>query len=82
MYVHCVSRGIKGIQTIEYQNQTNIEISVCFEEPLQAVELVKEEIAEISSHSANDSDDQNGSVSFDFSYLMSDISEKNISGSE
>ena len=57
-----------------------IQISVCFEEPLQDVELVEEETIEISSRSADDSDDENGSMSSDFSYLMYDISENNISG--
>ena len=46
------------------------------------MELVEEETAEIFSHSADDSDDENGSVSSDISDLMSDISENNISGSE
>ena len=62
--------------------QIFIERSVRFEEPLQDVELVKEETAEIPSRSADDSDDENGSVSSDISDLMSDISENNISGSE
>ena len=46
------------------------------------MELVKEQTAEISSRSADDSDDENGSVRYDFSDMMSDISENNISGSE
>ena len=59
-----------------------IKRSVCFEEPLQNVELVEEETVEISSRSADNSDDENGSVSSDISDLMSDISDHEISSSE
>ena len=59
-----------------------IERSIRFEEPLQDVELVEEETAEITSRSANDSDDENGSESYDISDIMSDFSEHNISISE
>ena len=62
--------------------QIFIERSVLFEEPLQNVELIEEETTKISSHSTNDSDDENGSVSSDFLDMMSDINEKYISGSE
>ena len=57
-----------------------IERSVHFKEPLQDVELVEEETVEISSRSADDSDNENGSESSEISYLMSDISNNNISG--
>ena len=60
---------------------TFIERSVLFEEPLQEVELVEEETVEILSCSASHSDDENASVRFDISYLMSDISEHDITGS-
>ena len=46
------------------------------------MELVEEETTEISSHSVDDSDDENGSMRYDISYLMSDISEHNISCSK
>ena len=62
--------------------QILIERNVRFEEPLQDVELVEEETAEISPHSTDDYDDENRSVSSDISYLMYDINENNISGSE
>ena len=62
--------------------QIFIERSVHFEEPLQQVELVKEETTEIPSCSADHSDDENESERSDISYLMSDISEHNISVSE
>ena len=42
------------------------------------MELVEEETAEISSRSADDSDDENGSMSYDFSDMMYDISDNNI----
>ena len=42
-----------------------IERSVRFEEPLQDVKLVEEETDEIPSCSADDSDDENASVSSD-----------------
>ena len=57
-----------------------IEISVHFEEPLQDVELVEEETAEISSCSTDDCDDENGSVSYDFSDLIFYTIQNNISG--
>ena len=41
-----------------------IERSVCFEEPLQEVELVEEETAEIPSCSADNSDDKIGSEGY------------------
>ena len=59
-----------------------IEISVHFEEPLQEVELVEKKTAEIPSCSADHLDDENGSEGSDIVDMMSDISEKNISGSE
>ena len=61
MYVHWLSIGIKGIYKLLNIRIKNIfiERSVCFEEPLQDVELVEEETAEISSRSADDSDDEN-----------------------
>ena len=59
-----------------------IKRSVCFEEPLQEVELVEEKTVEIPSCSAKHLDDERGSEGSNFSYLMSDISEKNISVSE
>ena len=59
-----------------------IERSVRFEEPLQDVKLVEEEAAEIPSRSAEDSNDENASVSSDISYMMSDIRENDISCSE
>ena len=40
-----------------------IERSVCFEEPLKDLELVEEETVEIPSRFAEDSDDENESVS-------------------
>ena len=46
------------------------------------MELVKEETAEIPSRSADDSDDENGSVRYDILDMIYDISENNISGSE
>ena len=62
--------------------QVFIERSVRFEEPLQDVELVEEETAEIPSCSVDHSDDENGSEGSDILDIMSDISENNISGSE
>ena len=62
--------------------QIFIDRSVRFEEPLQDVELVEEETTKISSRSANDSYDENGSLSSDFSDMMSDINENNISYSK
>ena len=62
MYFHWVYRGIKWIQTSKYQKKNIfIERSVHFEEPLQDVELVEEETAEIPSCSADHSNDENGS---------------------
>ena len=61
--------------------QIFIERRVYFEEPLQEVELVEENTAEIPSCSIDHLDDENGSEGSDIAYLMSDISEKNISGS-
>ena len=59
-----------------------IERSVCFEEPLQDVELIEEETVEISSRSADDFDDEIGSVNYDILDLIYDISEHNTSGSK
>ena len=59
-----------------------IERSVCFEEPLQEVELVEENIVEIPSCSTDHLDNENGSEGSDIADLMSDISEKHISDSE
>ena len=71
MCVHWVSIGIKGIQTSKYQNQIIfIEISVCFEEPFQEVELIEEETVEIPSRSTDHSDDENGSEGSNISNLM------------
>ena len=58
-----------------------IEISVCFEEPLQEVELVEEKNVEIPSYSADHLDDESGSEGSDISDMMFYISDKNISGS-
>ena len=49
-----------------------------FEEPLQDVELVKEETVENSSRSVDDSDDENGSEGYEILDIMYDISEHNI----
>ena len=54
-------------------NHIFIERSFHFKEPLQDVELVEEETVEISSRSANDSDDENESVSSYFLDIMYDI---------
>ena len=59
-----------------------IERSVCFEEPLQDLKLVEEETAEIPSLFAEDYGDENESVRYDISDLMSNISENYISDSE
>ena len=61
--------------------QIFIERSVCFEEPLQDVEPVKEKTAEISSCSADHLDDEIGSEGYNIEYMMSDIIEKILSGS-
>ena len=53
--------------------QIFIERSVCFEEPLQEVELVEEETAEIPSFFADHFDDENGSEGYDISDMISDI---------
>ena len=58
--------------------QILIEISVRFEEPLQEVELVKEETVEIPSCSADCLDDEIGSEGSDIVYIMYDIREKHI----
>ena len=55
-----------------------VEKSVIFEEPLQEVELVEENSAEISSCSADHLGDESGSEGSDFSEMISDISEKYI----
>ena len=59
-----------------------IEISVRFEEPLQEVELVKDETYEIPSYSADHLDDESGSEGSDIVDLMSDINKQNILGSK
>ena len=61
--------------------QIFIEICVKFDEPLQEVELVEENSVEIPSCSADNLGDKSGSKGFDFVDMISDISEKNISGS-
>ena len=61
--------------------QIFIERSVCFEEPLQEVELVKDKTAEIPSCSTDHLDDEIGSEGSNIADIMSDISEKHISGS-
>ena len=43
------------------------------------MKLVEEETVEIPSHSVDDSDDENKSVSSDISYIISDISEHYLS---
>ena len=55
-----------------------IEKSVCFEEPLQDVELDEEETVEIPSYFADHSNDKNRSESSNISDMMFDISENNI----
>ena len=62
--------------------QIFIERSVCFEEPLQEVELVEENPSEIPFCYADHLGDESGSEGYDFAYLIYDISEKKISGSE
>ena len=42
------------------------------------MKLVEEETAKIPSHFAEDSGDENGSLSYDTSDMMSDISENDI----
>ena len=74
------SKGYKLLNIIT--KNILLERSVCFEEPLQDLKLVDEEIVKIPSLSAEDSGDENESVSFDISDMMSDISENEISGSE
>ena len=70
-----------GFKLLNIKNkQIFIKRSVCFEEPLQEVELVKENTAEIPSCSVDHLDDENGSEGSDFSELIYDISEKDISG--
>ena len=59
--------------------QIFIERSVGFEEPLQEVELVEEKTIEIPSEHL---DDESGSQGSNITDLISDISEKNISGLE
>ena len=77
------SKESKGYKLLNIRTKNVfIEISVRFEEPLQDVQLVEEETAEISSHSVDDSDDESGSVSYDILDLMFDISEHDISGSD
>ena len=61
--------------------QIFIEISVRFEEPLQEVELVEENSAEIPSCSVDHLGDKNGCEGFYFAEIIYDISEKYISGS-
>ena len=61
--------------------QIFIEISVCFEEPLQEVELVEENSVEIPSCSADHLGDESGSEGSNFSEIIYDISEKYVSGS-
>ena len=58
-----------------------IERSVRFEEPIQEVELVEENSAEIPSCSADQLGDESGSEGSDFADIISNISEENISGS-
>ena len=60
--------------------QIFIERSVCFEEPLQEVELVEENSDEIPSSSANHLGDESESEGYDFSDMIS--FRKNISGLE
>ena len=59
--------------------QIFIKISVKFDEPLQEVELVEENSAEIPSCSADNLGDESGSEGFNFEYMIYNISEKNIS---
>ena len=56
-----------------------IEISVFFEEPLQDLKLIEEETAKPLPLSDEDSRDENESLCYDISYLMSDINEHGIS---
>ena len=60
--------------------QIFIERSFWFEEPLEEVELVKEKTAEIPSFFVDHLDDEIRSEAYDIADLMSDISEKHISG--
>ena len=59
-----------------------IDRSVLFEEPLQYLKLVEEETIEIPSLSAEDYGDENESVRYDISDMISDIIENEISGSK
>ena len=59
-----------------------IEISVKFDEPFQGVELVEEISTEIPSYYADQLGDQSGSEGFYIDNMISDINEKNKSGSE
>ena len=64
----------KGFKLMNIRTkQIFIEISVCFEEPLQEVELVEEKYAESPSCFADHLDDENGSEGSDISYLISVI---------
>ena len=70
----------KGFKLLNIRTkQIFIEKSVHFEEPLQEVELVEENSIEIPSCSADHLGDESGSQGYDFSDMISDISEKNIS---
>ena len=72
----------KGFKLLNIRTkQIFIERSVHFEEPLQEVELVEENYVAIPSCSVDHLGDESGSEGSDFSDLISDISEKNISGS-
>ena len=69
----------KGYKLINIRTKNIfIERSVRFEEPLQDVELVEQETAEIPSLSAEDSGDEDESVSSDILDPMFDISEHEI----
>ena len=70
------SKGFKLLNIIT--KHIFIEISVRFEEPLQEVELVEENFAEIPSCSPDHLGDESGSEGYDFEEMISDISEKYI----
>ena len=73
----------KGFNLLNIRtNQFFIEISVKFDEPLQEVELVGENVADFPACSADNLGDKNGGDDSDFEELICDISEQEISDSE
>ena len=59
-----------------------IERSIRFEDPLQEVELVEENYAEIPSRSAEQLGNESKNEGYNFAEMIYDISDKNTSGLE